>query len=320
MQSCGRVAESHIIDERSEWRTFSDKDKPGDDPNRVGGPVNALLSDGGMSTVIGGGKGVDRGLTNNLQQLQARTDGGADRALIAAFREVGRVCSSMKLPDVVKHQANEYYKDALEKSKSVKGKQQSAVVAAVIFLACRQTRYPRTFKEICAFVPTARIKDIGRMYKTIVADLRLKESGTFRSEVEAIHPENFLRRFMSQLSFSNADMIAAVALSKAMLPQDGPSAVAHELWHGRAPTTIAAGCVYVMSHLPRSSQHPQLEQICNVCGVSENTVKGFYREMLPYLPSLVATAGGGFATNEEIAKLSVHDTKSEKQQQQQQQR
>lgn len=38
----------------------------GVDPNRVGGPVNHLLSDGGMSTMIGGAKGVDHGLVGGL--------------------------------------------------------------------------------------------------------------------------------------------------------------------------------------------------------------------------------------------------------------
>lgn len=306
LQSCGRVAESHIIDERSEWRTFSDKDKPGDDPNRVGGPVNALLSDGGLSTMISGGKGVDRGLANNLQRMQARTDVGTDRALISAFREIAKVCSSMKLADIVKHQANEYYRDALEKSKTVKGKQQSAIVAAVIFLACRQTGNPRTFKEICAFVPKAKVKDIGRMYKAIVNDLKLKETGEFRSEVDSIHPEHFLRRFMSMLGFNNVDMRNAIALSKAMLPLEGEPAevgVDITLWHGRSPSTIAGLCIYIMGNLPRASRSPSLEDICAVCGVAENTIRGVYKESRPHLQALIARGAGGFASAEDIAKL-----------------
>jgi transcription initiation factor TFIIB len=312
-----------MIDERSEWRTFTDKDKPGDDPNRVGGPVNALLSDGGMSTMIAGGKGVDRGLINNLQRLQNRTEVGPDRHLIAAIREVGRVCSSMRLPDLVKHQANEYFKEATEKSKSVKGKAQPAVIAAVVFLACRQTGYSRTFKEICAFVPAAKVKDIGRMYKAIVADLKLKETGTFRSEVGAIHPENFLRRFMSMLGFNNTDMIAGVALSNAMLPQEGAAAGMHEeIWHGKSPLTIAGTIMFVVGNLPRASKKPTLEDICAVCGVAESTIKHLYTNALPYWSALIAAAGG-FATKEEIAKLPTFDktptAAPERQQQQQQQ-
>ena len=87
------------------------QDKETNDPNRVGGPVNQLLSDGGMSTMIAGARGVDRGLVSNLQRMQARTEGGADRNLITAFREIGKICGAMKLPDTVKSQANEYFKE-----------------------------------------------------------------------------------------------------------------------------------------------------------------------------------------------------------------
>jgi transcription initiation factor TFIIB len=302
-RSCGRVAESHVIDERSEWRTFSDKDKEGADPNRVGGPTNALLKDGGLSTMISGGKGVDKGLANNLQRMQARTDtSGDDKTLVMAFRDISRVCSSMKLPDVVRHQANEYYRDGLEKSKAVKTRAQSAVVAAVVFLACRQMGYPRTFKEIRAYVPQARVKDIGRIYKAIVADLKLKEQGEFRSEVVSIHPENFLRRFMSTVGFSNVDMMAAIALANVIKPQ-GEGQV-DQKWHGKSPITIAGTIMWVMSMLNKASadkKSPTLQDICAVCGVAEQTVLNLLKEIKPFLPSMIQEAGG-FATSEDITK------------------
>lgn len=56
---CGLVLESHSIDETSEWRTFANES--GDnDPVRVGGPTNPLLSDGGLSTVISKPNGTTR--------------------------------------------------------------------------------------------------------------------------------------------------------------------------------------------------------------------------------------------------------------------
>jgi transcription initiation factor TFIIB len=299
-----------LIDERSEWRTFSDKDKDTADPSRVGGPVNALLSDGGLSTVISGGKGVDKGLASSLQKVQSRTEGGSDRTLTMAFREIARVCGAMRLADSVKHQANEYFKEAQEKSKSVKSKGIAPAVAAVVFLACRQMGYPRTFKEICAFVPQAKFKDIGRMYKAIVSDLKLKETGEYRASVAAIHPESFLRRFMSQLMFSNSDMRNAIALANAMLPQDETAASVHEVWHGKNPNTIAGMIMLIISALPRASKRPSLETISKVCGVTEATIKGLYRESFSKLESLI-TLAGGFATPEEIQQLPTFD-KSEK--------
>ena len=57
----------------------------GADPNRVGGPVNHLLSDGGMSTMIGGGKGVDHALVREAGGCWPAGDGvlGAARRTVA---------------------------------------------------------------------------------------------------------------------------------------------------------------------------------------------------------------------------------------------
>ncbi|KAI8025842.1 Transcription initiation factor IIB-2 [Camellia lanceoleosa] len=43
---CGLVLESHSIDETFEWRTFVNESRD-NDPVRVGGPTNPLLTDGG---------------------------------------------------------------------------------------------------------------------------------------------------------------------------------------------------------------------------------------------------------------------------------
>ena len=308
-RSCGRVAESHVIDEGSEWRTFGDKDKEGADPNRVGGPTNVLLNDGGLSTMIAGGKGVDKGLANNLQRMQARTDNtGVDKTLQMAFRDIGKVCSSMKLPDIVRHQANEYFRDALEKSKAVKGRQQSAAEAAVVFLACRRTGYPRTFKEIRAYVPQARVKDIGKMYKAIVADLKLKEKGEL-NEVVSVHPENNLRRYMSNLGFTREEMMSAIALANVIKPKTGgedpTGQLDHRPWHGRSPITIAATIMYIMSFLIEDGRkQPSLDDICSVAGLAPQTVGILLRELKDHLVDLVRLAGG-FASAEDLSKVKM---------------
>ena len=42
-----------IIDVGSEWRTFRNDSKSGEDPSRVGGPENPLLNGSDLSTVVG---------------------------------------------------------------------------------------------------------------------------------------------------------------------------------------------------------------------------------------------------------------------------
>ena len=257
--------------------------------------------------MISGGKGVDKGLANNLQRMQARTDNsGVDKTLQIAFRDIGRICSSMKLPDIVKSQANEYFRDALEKNKAVKGRQQSASEAAVVFLACRRTGFPRTFKEIRAYVPQARVKDIGKMYKLIVADLKLKEKGEI-NEVDSVHPENFLRRFMSNLGFTRSEMMSAIALANVIKPkvEDGQE-LQHRPWHGRSPVTMAATIMYIMSFLmEEGKKRPSLDDICSVAGLAPQTVGILLRELREHLAALVAEAGG-FVTAEDLATKIVY--------------
>jgi len=50
-QSCGLVQQSRIIDETSEWRTFStETSNSGGNPSRVGGRLNPYLSNYGIDT------------------------------------------------------------------------------------------------------------------------------------------------------------------------------------------------------------------------------------------------------------------------------
>lgn len=116
---CGTVAEAHIIDERSEWRTFGDKDKEADDPSRVGSAANPLLGDAGLTTGIGRMAGGPQ--FSQLQRLHARQTMG-DKALQQANREIGVTCDRLRLPDTVRNAALEVFKDV------------SVVVVLVLFL------------------------------------------------------------------------------------------------------------------------------------------------------------------------------------------
>lgn len=82
---CGLVLEAHSIDETSEWRTFANES--GDnDPVRVGGPTNPLLTDGGLSTVISKPNGsTGEYLSSSVSRGQNRGS-NPDRSLIQAFK------------------------------------------------------------------------------------------------------------------------------------------------------------------------------------------------------------------------------------------
>lgn len=53
----------------------------------------------------------------------------------------------------------------VQDAKALKGRGLQSMYAACLFVACRQGGLPRTFKEICAVVPDANKKDIGRCFR-----------------------------------------------------------------------------------------------------------------------------------------------------------
>lgn len=85
---CGLVLEARSIDETSEWRTFAD-DSGDHDPNRVGGPVNPLLGDAALTTVISRGANGSNG-DPSMARLQNR-GGDPDRAIVLAFKTISNM-------------------------------------------------------------------------------------------------------------------------------------------------------------------------------------------------------------------------------------
>ncbi|RRT80802.1 hypothetical protein BHE74_00006887 [Ensete ventricosum] len=168
---CGLVLESHSVDETSEWRTFANES--GDnDPVRVGGPTNPLLADGGLSTVISKPNGAQGDfLSSSLGRWQNRGS-NPDRTLILAFKTIATMADRfpffrcrfslpttmliflgkrsrfpLGLVATIKDRANEIYKK-VEDLKSVRGRNQDAILAACLYIACRQEDKPRTVKDI----------------------------------------------------------------------------------------------------------------------------------------------------------------------------
>ena len=92
------MLESHSIDETSEWRTFPNESND-NDPVRVGGPTNPLLSDGGLSTVISKPNGTTGDyLSSSLGRWQNR-GANPDRGLIQAFKTIATMADRSALID-----------------------------------------------------------------------------------------------------------------------------------------------------------------------------------------------------------------------------
>ncbi|KAK6929031.1 Transcription factor TFIIB, cyclin-like domain [Dillenia turbinata] len=202
---CCLVLESHSIDKTSEWKTFANESAD-NDPVRVGGPTNPLLTDGGLSTVISKPNGASGDfLTSSLGRWQNRSS-NPDRSLILAFKTIATMSERLGLVATIKDRANEIYKK-VEDQKSTRGRNQDAILAACLYVACRQEDKPRTVKEICSVANGATKKEIDRAKEYIVKQLGVEMGQSM--EMGTIHAGDFLRRFCSNLGMTNQSVKAA---------------------------------------------------------------------------------------------------------------
>ncbi|KAK3027774.1 hypothetical protein RJ639_041134 [Escallonia herrerae] len=281
---CGLVLESHSIDETSEWRTFANES--GDnDPVRVGGPTNPLLTDGGLSTVISKPNGVTSDfLSSSLGRWQNRGS-NPDRSLILAFKTIATMSDRLGLVATIKDRANEIYKK-VEDQKSSRGRNQDAILAACLYIACRQEDKPRTVKEICSVANGATKKEIGRAKEYIVKQLELEMGQSV--EMGTIHAGDFMRRFCSNLGMTNQAVKAAQeAVHKS-----------EEFDIRRSPISIAAAVIYIVTQL--SDDKKPLKDVAIATGVAEGTIRNSYKDLYPHLSKIIP---GWYAQEEDLKNL-----------------
>jgi transcription initiation factor TFIIB len=162
--SCGLILGDRVVDTRSEWRTFSNDDQNNDDPSRVGDGANPLLNGSQLQTSIsfehGNARSRDLYRTQNKQNQDKAT-----KSLLAAYKEIGAMCDAWHIPRNVSDTAKHLFK-MVSDAGAFRGKSQEAIIAGCIFIACRQCKVPRTFREIFALTKVSK-KEIGRIFKAL---------------------------------------------------------------------------------------------------------------------------------------------------------
>lgn len=167
-----------------------------------------------------------------------------------------------------------------DEKKFLKGKPQDAVIAGALFIACRQTRNPRTFREIFNLTKVSK-KEIGRTFKAL--EKFLQDLGTKGEEVglnsftqvhdykqtESTGADDLVRRYVSQLGIRNQADVENVGIYIAK------KAIKVSTLAGRSPLSVAAACIYMAAHY--LGENVSSKKIAGVAGVSDGTIKTAYK-------------------------------------------
>ena len=264
---CGLVFSEKASENRPEWRNFEsgNNDKAGTGP-----PISLAQHDMGLNTVIGktnkdsSGQKIDPFMHSTMQRLrtwdfrsQAHTS--TDRNLIRAFSELGRQRDKLGLSDAVIDKTAYIYRKALEKG-LVKGRPTSAILAAAIYIACREMGAARSLKEIGEITDVKR-KVISRSYMMLVQEVGII--------VPVIDPIGCIAKIANKAKVSEKSKRMAIDTMKELVNTETSA--------GKHPMSVAATILY-LSCL-RNDEAVTQRHLAEVAGVTDVTIRNRIKDL-----------------------------------------
>ncbi|MCB2171493.1 transcription initiation factor IIB [archaeon] len=267
--ACGTVLTEASVELGPEWRAFNSQQK--DTLPRAGAPLTPLLHDKGLSTTISWRNQDARGrpLTREEKQRQNRlrkwqhrtsTTDSFQRNLTKALSELTRISDELKLPKNTSETAAIIYRKAAKKG-LIKGRAIQSVVAASVYMACRQCQVIRSLDDV-AKVSTITRKEAAKNYRYLYKHLD--------PEVPQVNKDTLITKFVSALKISGSTeqfcrSIIDLASEK-------------HLTVGRAPDGITAAALYIACKL--NVEDRTQSEIVKAAKITEVTIRNRYKELM----------------------------------------
>ena len=263
---CGFVIIEALQESGPEWRSFT-KDG-GVDQTRTGAPTSLAMHDRGLSTVISQanrdatGKPLSTSMKSTIERLRtwdsrSKVTSSADRNLRQALGQLSILKDKLSLSDSVNEKASYIYRKALEKG-LVKGRSISAIIAASIYAACRDTETPRTLKDV-ADAGNVNKKDISRCYRILHYELELK--------MPVVNPIQCIARISSKLRITEKSKRYAIKVLQV--------AQEHEECAGKDPMGLAAAALYLAC--VKNGEDRTQRDVAEASNVTEVTIRNRYK-------------------------------------------
>ena len=271
---CGFVIDERLEDSGPEWRSFTD-DKT--NRSRTGDGSFLAIHDQGLSTIINPlnqdstGKPLSHSMKSTIKRLRiwdgrSKTHESIDRNFQRAFTELRRMKDKLVLSDAVVEKAAYIYRKAMDKKLS-RGRSISALIAAALYAACRDSGTPRTLND---FSTAANIKrrDLTLCYRMLVKELDLK--------MPVVDSVQCVSRIASMAGLSEKTKRYAIMILK--------KAKQIEISSGKDPMGMAASALYI-STVRMGEKHTQ-KDIAQAAGVTEVTVRNRCKGLTKKINSL----------------------------------
>lgn len=258
---------NRFIDSNAEWRYYGAEDSKSTDPTRCGMPVNELLPDSSLGSVISNKMNESYDMRKIRKYHMWNSMSYKDRALFQIFENITINASQSGITPSIIEEAKTLYKTAAE-TKITRGDNKSGLIASSIYMSCKINKVPRSTKEIA------------KMFKIKVTTMSKgckKFLDVVKLDLDSTSPKDFIQRFASKLNLS----LEIRDLSKYIVQKADELNIASE----NTPPSVAAGAIYlciILCNLGISKK-----DLSVACGISPVTITKCYKKLYDYRGKLL---------------------------------
>jgi len=197
-----------------------------------------------------------------MEKLQRRFVASDSGKYIGVVSQIRKIVSELSVPKYIQDDAFFFYQEFL--SMGSKGVAEDVIIPAVVYLACRMRRNPRTLEEICRCSGVNK-KLVGRAYRLIVYKLRLK--------VPPLSIEDLIERYRVTLKIPPS----SIPFYRSLLREARKKGITS----GKSPVGMAAAILYASCIL---AGHPLPQHhVAMGFNITEVTLRNRYKDLVKEL-------------------------------------
>jgi len=268
-RNCGAVILDKIEESDYDWFSLSSEEI--NNKTRTGAPTSLARHDRGLYTVIGlenrdaAGNEIDTIMRSKMEKLRmwdARTQASSsrNRGLRQAFSQLSLLKDKLGLSDAIVEKTAYIYRKAQEK-RLTRGRTILGILAAAIYIACRELGIPKTLKEI-AMVSNSKPKEIAQDYRLLYFKLGLK--------IPITDPIRCVTKVASRAKVNEITKRHAINMMR--------SVMAEEKSAQKNPMGLAAAVLY-LSCLKYGQKEVTQTSISRAAGITEVTLRNTCKDL-----------------------------------------
>jgi transcription initiation factor TFIIB len=247
----------------AEWRYYGAEDNKSSDPTRCGMPINELLPNSSVGTVVS--KNVKNSNIYKVERFQ-KWNGMTykERSKLKIFNHIKEHCQKNNLPMIIIKEANSLYSLCSE-SRITRGNNKKGLIAACVYYACKNCKVPRSSKEIASIFEIKSVL-VTKGVKYIQEILQLMDNNKRIEKINIINQNDFIERFCNKLNLTDYQTKG--------IQQISDNTKKYNIISENTPPSIAAGCIYMYcleNKIPINKK-----QISFACNISEVTINKCY--------------------------------------------